>query len=83
LKKYMQSFGDAEGAKMFVQGITFEAAQQQHITSQNEKIENLEAKIAEQSLIIEAGKKEIGGEALQLGATEPKEVKKSFVRFAE
>ena len=83
LKKYMQSFGDAEGAKMFVQGITFEAAQQQHITSQNEKIENLEAKIAEQSLIIEAGKKEIGGEALQLGATEPKAVKKSFVRFAE
>ena len=83
LKKYMQSFGDAEGAKMFVEGITFEAAQQQHITSQNEKIENLEAKIAEQSLIIEAGKKEIGGEALQLGATEPKEVKKSFVRFAE
>ncbi len=83
LKKYMQSFGDAEGAKMFVEGITFEAAQQQHITSQNEKIENLEAKIAEQSLIIEAGKKEIGGEALQLGATEPKAVKKSFVRFAE
>ncbi|MCP4269461.1 MAG: S49 family peptidase, partial [Candidatus Brocadiaceae bacterium] len=83
LKKYMQSFGDAEGAKMFVEGITFEAAQQQHITSQDEKIENLEAKIAEQSLIIEAGKKEIGGEALQLGATEPKAVKKSFVRFAE
>ena len=83
LKKYMQSFGAAEGAEMFVQGITFEAAQQQHITSQNEKIENLEAKIAEQSLIIEAGKKEIGGEALQLGATEPKAVKKSFVRFAE
>ena len=83
LKKYMQSFGDAEGAKMFVQGITFEAAQQQHITSQNEKIESLQAKIAEQSLIIEAGKKEIGGEALQLGATEPKAIKKSFISFAE
>ena len=84
LKKYMQSFGDAEGAKMFVEGITFEAAQQKHITSQNDKIEELQAKLAEQSLIIEAGKKEIGGEALQLGAVEPKaQAKASFVRFAD
>ena len=43
LKKYMQCFGDAEGAKMFVEGITFEAAQQKHIAGQNDKIEELQA----------------------------------------
>lgn len=84
LKKYMQCFGDAEGAKMFVEGVSFEAAQQKHIANQNDKIEELQAKLAEQSLIIESSKKEIGGDALQLGATEPKaQAKASFVRFAD
>ena len=84
LKKYMQCFGDAEGATMFVEGVSFEAAQQKHIANQNDKIEELQAKLAEQSLIIESSKKEIGGDALQLGATEPKaQAKASFVRFAD
>ena len=83
LKKYMQSFGDAEGAKMFVEGITFEAAQQKHIAGQNDKIEELEAKLAEQSLIIEAGKKAVGGDALALKAVAPKSEPKGFVRFAD
>ena len=83
LKKYMQCFGDADGAKMFVEGITFEAAQQKHIASQNDKIEKLEAKLAEQSLIIEAGKKTVGGDALALKAVAPKSEPKGFVRFAD
>jgi len=84
LKKYMQSFGDAEGARMFAEGVSFEAAQQKHIANQDEKIEQLEAKIAEQSVIIEAGKKEIGGDALALGAVETKPKQKvSLVRFAD
>ena len=83
LKKYMQSFGDADGAKMFVEGITFEAAQQKHIAGQNDKIEKLEAKLAEQSLIIEAGKKAVGGDALALKAVAPKSEPKGFVRFAD
>ena len=80
LKKYMQSFGDADGAKMFVEGITFEAAQQKHIAGQNDKIEELEAKLAEQSLIIEAGKKAVGGDALALKAVETKK-KSSGLKF--
>tara|TARA_R110002153_G_scaffold33414_4_gene100849 strand:- start:1346 stop:2251 length:906 start_codon:yes stop_codon:yes gene_type:complete len=83
LKKYMSSFGKAEGAEMFADGVSFEAAQQLHITSQSVKIEELEAKLAEQSILIEAGKKAVGGEALALGAVEPKKQSKPKIRFAD
>ena len=54
------------------------------IYEMRDKIEELQAKLTEQSLIIESSKKEIGGDALQLGATEPKaQAKASFVRFAD
>ena len=83
LEAYMSAFGDAEGARMFVQGVSFEAAQQKHITGLNDRIAELEAENAKQAAIIEAGKKEIGGDALALGAVEPKAELKSFVRFAD
>ena len=83
LKIFMASFGDAEGAKMFADGVTFEAAQQKHIENQNDKIEELQAKLAEQSTIIEASKKNIGGEALALGATEPKAKSGAKIRFQD
>ena len=83
LESYMKAFGDAEGARMFVQGVSFEAAQQKHISGLNDRISELEAENAKQAAIIEAGKKEIGGDALALGAAEPKASFKSFVRFSD
>ena len=82
LKIFMAKFGDAEGAKMFADGVTFEAAQQKHIENQNEKIESLKAELADKESIIEASKKTIGGEALALGATEPKAKSGAKIRFA-
>jgi len=83
LKKYMASFGDAEGAKMFVEGVTFEAAQQKHIENQNDTIESLKAELADKASIIEASKESIGGEVLAMGATEPKAKSGAKIRFAD
>jgi len=83
LKSYMASFGDAEGAKMYADGITFEAAQQKHIENLNAKLVEADSKIADQLVIIEASKKDSGGEALALNVTEPKASNKPKIRFAD
>lgn len=83
LKVFMAKFGDAEGAKMFADDFSYEAAQEKHIENLNSKIEELENKLSEKSTIIEASKKELGGEVLALGATEPKAQGGRKIRFAD
>ena len=83
LKEFMAKFGDAEGARMFADNVSYAEAQDKHIENLTAKVAELEAKLGEKETIIEANKKDIGGDVLALNATEPKASGGRKIRFAD
>lgn len=71
LGDYMAAFGDAEGARMFLQGVSWDQAQAQTISGLRGQIQDMQAETAQlKSRLTELGKQFTGGEDKPLATGE-------------
>ena len=82
LEDFMAAFGDGEGARMFVNGVTFAEGQSQVMASQKTEIEALKAELAEKDEQIKAFGK-IGGEPLDMTPVAEVKETQSVIRLAK